>query len=398
MCSEKKAAVHKQKILVFISASYVSGLEVVTLHLIRQLKARGHDVRCVVNGWNDGVFKAKLDEANIPWYEVKLGWLYVTKPWWTLDTLAHWPGAYSRCRKILRDFDPDICHFCTYANVIMLYPLLKGRKSVHNLQETDEPSKKNLWIYGRLNRRIDLFTAVSGHIVKVLRNLNIPAEKIRLVYNGVPDLPVPAAASEPDRTPVRTPDRTPDRTSNRTPVLGIIGQVASWKGHETLIDATGILASSDQPADFVVAVFGNDKNAFAASLKARIAREGLEKYFVWKGFLPDQAAIYDQVDIVVVPSLSQEPCSLTILESMMRSKALIVSDRGGNPELVDHEDNGLIFPAESADKLAACIRLLLQDPAKAAGMAERAGAKARKSFTDSHMTDVYIETYTELWN
>jgi L-malate glycosyltransferase len=375
--------VNKKKILVFISASYVSGLEVVTLHLIRQLKERGHDVRCVVNGWNDGVFKQKLDESEIPWYQVKLGWLYVTRPWWTLDTLAHWPGAYGHCRKILRDFDPDICHFCTYANVIMLYPLLKGRKSVYNLQETHEPSKKDLWIYGKLNRRIDIFTAVSGHIVKVLRNLHIPAEKIRLVYNGVPVPPVlPARLLRP----------------GRTPVLGIIGQVASWKGHETLVDAVGILARSGNAADFVVAVFGNDKNDFATSLKTRIAREGLERHFVWNGFLPDQAAIYDQVDIVVVPSLSQEPCSLTILESMMRNKALIVSDRGGNPELVDHEDNGLIFSAENAGQLAACINLLLRNPDMAAEMAERAGAKVRKSFTDSNMTDIYISAYTELWN
>lgn len=376
-------AVNKKKILVFISASYVSGLEVVTLNLIRQLKAKGHDVRCVVNGWNDGVFKKKLDENKIPWYEVKLGWLYVTKPWWTLDTLAHWPRAYGHCRKILRDFDPDVCHFCTYANVIMLYPLLKGRKSVYNLQETHEPSKKDLWIYGKLNRRIDIFTAVSGHIVKVLRNLHIPAEKIRLVYNGVPVPPVLPARS---------------LTAGRTPVLGIIGQVASWKGHETLVDAVGILAGSGNAADFVVAVFGNDKNDFAASLKSRITREGLEKHFAWKGFLPDQAAIYDQVDIVVVPSLSEEPCSLTVLESMMQRKALIVSDRGGNPELVDHEDNGLIFAAEDADQLAACISLLLQNPDRAAAMAERAGVKARKSFTESNMTDIYISTYTELWN
>ncbi len=373
--------VYKKKVLVFISASYVSGLEVVTLHLMRQLKQRGHDVRCVVNGWNDGVFKQQLAEEQIPWYEEKLGWLYITKPWWTLDTLAHWPGAYRHCRKILRDFDPDICHFCSYANVMMLYPLLKGRKSVHNLQETDEPSKKNLWIYARLNHRINIFTAVSGHIVKVLRNLDIPAEKIRLVYNGVP---VPL-----ERTTA---------FGGRAPVLGIIGQVASWKGHDTLIDATRILANSGHKAEFTIAVFGNDKNEFGTALKARIAREGLEKFFIWKGFLQDQAAIYDQVDIVVVPSLSQEPCSLTILESMMRKKALIVSDRGGNPELVDHEDNGLVFPAEDAGKLSACITMLLQNPEKTALMAEKAGAKARKDFTDAHMTDVYIKAYTELWS
>lgn len=372
----------KKNILVFISASYVSGLEVVTLHLIRRLKEMGHEVRCVVNGWNDGVFRQKLDEAGIRWYEVKLGWLYVTKPWWTLDTLAHWPGAYRRCRKILRDFEPDICHFCNYANVLMLYPLLKGRKSVYNLQEADQPSQKNLWIYKKVNRRIDIYTAVSGHIVKVLRGLQVPPEKIRLIYNGVPVLPA-----------------VPDLVGpGRPAVLGIIGQVAAWKGHETLIDAMGILTSSGKAVDLTVSIYGNDKNAYAATLRDKIAKMGLERYFDWKGFVPDQSAIYGQVDIVGVPSLSEEPCSLTILESMMRGKGIIVSDRGGNPELVKDRHTGLVFPATDARALAECIRLFLRNPELAAGMGRQAEIEARQKYTDICMTDHYIKAYTELWS
>jgi len=372
----------KKKILIFISASYVAGLEVVTLHLIRQLKERGHDVRCVVNGWNDGVFKQKLNEAEIPWYEVKLGWLYVTKPWWTLDTLAHWPGAYKQCGRILRNFEPDICHFETYANVLMLYPLLKGRKTVYTLHETHEPSAKNLWIYKKLNRRINIHTAVSGHIVKVLKDLGIPAEKIRLIYNGVPVL-------------TATPQQP---MPQRPPVLAIIGQVASWKGHETLIDAVAILASSAGATDFTVAIFGNDKNAYAKELQDKIAQKGLERYFIWKGFVLEQSAIYSQVDIVAVPSLSQEPCSLTILESMMMGKGLIVSNRGGNPELVEDNRTGLVFPATDANALAACIRQFLVNPELTAAMGKQAGIVAREKYTDICMTDNYLKAYTELWN
>jgi glycosyltransferase involved in cell wall biosynthesis len=382
MYSKKRVVLNKKKILVFIGASYVSGLEVVTLHLIRQLKERGHDVRCVVNGWNDGVFKQKLDKAEIPWYEVKLGWLYVTKPWWTLDTLIHWPGAYLRCRKILRDFDPEVCHCCMYSNVLMLYPLLKGRKLVYNLQESQEATRKSLWIYKKLDRRIALYTAVSGHIVKVLRNLQIPSEKIRLIYNGVPLLTSLPEQPAPDRPPV----------------LGIIGQVASWKGHETLIDAVGILASSGEAADLTVSIFGNDKNAYATVLQDKIAKKGLERYFVWKGFVPDQQAIYRQVDIVAVPSLSGEPCSLTVLESMMRGKGVIVSDRGGNPELVEDRHTGLVFPATDANALAECIRLFLRDPEFAADMGRKAAIAARQKYTDICMTDNYIKAYMELWS
>jgi glycosyltransferase involved in cell wall biosynthesis len=269
----------------------------------------------------------------------------------------------------------------------MLYPLLRGRKAVYNLQETHEPSKKNLWIYGKLNRRIDLHAAVSGHIVKVLLDLRIPAEKIRLIFNGVPAPIAPAEQSTP-----------PSRIPGEPPVLGIIGQVASWKGHETLIDAVTILTRSGEAVDFTVAIFGNDKNAYAKLLQDKISQNGLERYFAWKGFVTDQSAIYSQVDIVAVPSLSQEPCSLTILESMMLGKALIVSDRGGNPELVEHKRTGLVFPATDANMLAVCIRQFLRDPELAAEMGRQAEMVARRKYTDICMTDNYIKAYTTLWS
>ncbi|PZQ98740.1 MAG: hypothetical protein DI539_29120, partial [Flavobacterium psychrophilum] len=60
----------KKRIVFFIGGSYVSGLEIITLHLIKELKQKGHEIYCVISGWNDGVFKGKLEDIDVPFEEV----------------------------------------------------------------------------------------------------------------------------------------------------------------------------------------------------------------------------------------------------------------------------------------------------------------------------------------
>ena len=375
----------KKKYLFVIGGSYVSGLEIVTLHLIKELKENGNQIRCVISGWNDGVFKNKLKELDVPFDEVKLGWVYISKPLWTLDTLIHWPAAYLAYKKILKNFNPDICHFCSYSTVLMLFPLLKNRNCVYNLQEPHAPTRKHLLIYRLLNKRIKIFTAVSQHIVQVLLALKIPREKIRLIYNGVPVLPGDVGQHSPG-SPV---------------IFAIIGQVVSWKGHETLIDAVDILVNSSCK-NFVVYIFGNDKNEYAGSLQKKIKNKSLESYFVWKGFVEKQDDIYRQVDVVIVPSLSQEPCSLTILESLMRGKAVVASDRGGNIELIDHERNGFIFTATDAGALASCMSLLLKNEQLISAVGNNGHIQALQKYTATRMREGYDKVYMEVvlgnWN
>jgi len=366
-----------KRILVVIGGSYVSGLEVVTLHLIKGLKDAGHEIRCLVNGWNDNHFKRLLDDLDVPYDEVKLGWLYITKPFWTLDTLVHLPGAYLKSRKIMKAFDPDILHFCNYASVIMLSSLLKNKNCVYNLQEPHAPTRTNLYFYRLVNRRIKVFTAVSDYIKKVLIDLRIPNDKIRVIYNGVPAI-----------------QQAFEKQPEQRIVFAIVGQVAAWKGHDTLVKAVDLLTRSGY-SSFEVKIFGNHKNAYAEELKKKIKDKQIESFFIWEGFVQDQDSIYNRSDVVVVPSLSQEPCSLTILEAMMRKKGLIVSDRGGNPELVNHQVTGLIFSAEDAGDLAGCLRTFLQDSSLIAALGEKAGQHAAKTFTADRMTQEYVSLYAE---
>jgi len=367
-----------KRILFFIGASYVSGLEIITLHLINEEKKRGNDVHCIICGWNDGVFKQKLNELGISFHEVKLGWIHFRKPLWTLDTLIHYPASYIKCRKIIKEFNPDICHFCSFSNIIMLYPLLK-KTGVYNLQETHLPSLKHRIIYRTINRKLQAYTAVSNHIVNVLKNLQVPANKIKLIYNGVPVEP-PTVARD---------------TSAGVVKFGIIGQVASWKGHETLIKAVEILKQKSITL-FCVQIYGNDKNEYSLFLKELINKKELNAYFEWKGFLKAQSDIYKNVDIVIVPSLSQEPCSLTIIESIMHGKAVVVSDRGGNPELIQHGETGLVFAAEDARALADHIENLLLNRSTIVSLGTKGYKRASEYLTVTRMVDEYDQVYNEI--
>ncbi|MEW9669823.1 glycosyltransferase family 4 protein [Ammoniphilus sp. 3BR4] len=52
--------------------------------------------------------------------------------------------------------------------------------------------------------------------------------------------------------------------------------------------------------------------------------------------------IYQLADVVVIPSLWQEPFGRVNLEAMASAKPVVASDRGGIPEVIKHEENGLI--------------------------------------------------------
>jgi UDP-N-acetylglucosamine:LPS N-acetylglucosamine transferase len=143
---------------------------------MKGLKEKGYDVRCVVNGWNDGDFKNRLSKINVTCYEVKLGWLYLTKPMWTFDTLRNYPQAYRKCKKIIQDFNPDIFHFTSYPVAIMLYPLI-GRNAIYTLHDTQLPTFKHLLIYKWLNKKIHTFVGVSNLISSTLENLKVTRRK-----------------------------------------------------------------------------------------------------------------------------------------------------------------------------------------------------------------------------
>jgi glycosyltransferase involved in cell wall biosynthesis len=76
---------------------------------------------------------------------------------------------------------------------------------------------------------------------------------------------------------------------------------------------------------------------------------------------------------------------------------VVVSDAGGNPEIVGQGgEAGLVFRAGDAADLAAKIRDLASDPPRRAAMRRAARERIVDNFTMQKMVDGYIRVYDEL--
>jgi glycosyltransferase involved in cell wall biosynthesis len=84
--------------------------------------------------------------------------------------------------------------------------------------------------------------------------------------------------------------------------------------------------------------------------------------------------------MVVLPSEWYENCPYTVLEAFAAGKAVIASDIGGIPELVEDGRQGLLFEPGHAAMLAERIRSLLNDPKRLELLGSNARWRAEEAF------------------
>jgi glycosyltransferase involved in cell wall biosynthesis len=100
------------------------------------------------------------------------------------------------------------------------------------------------------------------------------------------------------------------------------------------------------------------------------------------------------IDVLVMPSLNEEPAGLVVMEQMMRGCAVIVSDHGGGPELAG--DGGLTFPPGDAPALAQCLRRLLDEPGLIGELGRRARDRALAVFALDRMIEEHYRIFEKL--
>lgn len=84
---------------------------------------------------------------------------------------------------------------------------------------------------------------------------------------------------------------------------------------------------------------------------------------IFTGFMPHDKLryVYSAADIVVLPSVWQDPCPLVVLEAMASGTCLISTAVGGVPEVVKNGVNGLLLKAGDAEKTAQMIVEILSN-------------------------------------
>ena len=87
---------------------------------------------------------------------------------------------------------------------------------------------------------------------------------------------------------------------------------------------------------------------------------------------------------------------MTLLEAMAVEKPSVVTNVGGNPEIVQHGKTGLVTDSQNTEQFANAIEQLMSDKALAETMGKAAHQRYTDLFSEEHMVSKYQIIYEEL--
>jgi glycosyltransferase involved in cell wall biosynthesis len=369
------------EILIVCGAGIVSGKEIMALELGDGLVEGGRSVHFITSFWNNGDFPQRLKQRGIPTHVLPIGFISATLTKrcldMTLEQVRRWPGLLWGYSGLLRRLRPRKIVHTNWHHLLLLLPLLRPERDlfwVHDLV-LDLPQYRR--VFGWFERRVGAFVCVSEATACSLRKIGISAAKILVVHNGLRD---PANSVD---SVLRPSDRFR---------IGVVGQVNPWKGHDDLLEAFGLLARKNFPTE--LHIFGNGNAAYKADLTRRSLDLGVDARVRWHDYVSDRRLIYANLDVCVVPSRAQEALPTTALEAGFFGLPAIVTRRGGLPEIIEHDVNGLVVEAERPAEIADALSRLIEQPS----LRRRLGTNARHRALEHFGHERFVRDFLALLN
>ncbi|MFD2797259.1 glycosyltransferase family 4 protein [Promicromonospora vindobonensis] len=187
----------------------------------------------------------------------------------------------------------------------------------------------------------------------------VPAlgRRTRVVYNGVPG---PPASPEPDN------DAGPASGSAH---VVLVGRLSPRKGSDVALEAVARLRRTGRDVRLTLcgSVFAGYE-WFEDQLRARADEDDLAGAVQLVGYA-DPWAWFARGDVVVVPS-RVEPFGNVAVQAMLAGRPVVASRTQGLAEIVRDGETGLLVPPGDPAALADAIAALLDDPARAAALAD----------------------------
>ena len=241
-----------------------------------------------------------------------------------------------------------------------------------------------------LLRAVDRFVFVS-HDTRMQFGYPVAPSRGCIVYDGIDLHAIDAYAA---RQALHAEFSIPSGAK----VIGMVARVTAQKDHATLVRAATRIVPENQNVRFLIIGdhSGDDtQRREHAALLQQIAAAGLGTHFIFTGFRRDTERLLRGLDIFVLCT-HFEGFPLVILEAMAQAAPVIATAVGGIPEIVGHEETGLLHEHQNDVQLARHILRLLSDQALAVRLG-RAGRRLVKSrFTTGQFAVDIAAVYGQL--
>ncbi len=246
-------------------------------------------------------------------------------------------------------------------------------------------SQRHVAAYKWVNRWVHKIVAVSESIKRlVMSEEGVPEEKIEVVYNGI-HLP------ENGGPQIKNLTRKDIGAKEDDLVIMHVANLTPVKGHAHLLQAMARVLPECPKAKLVLVGEG----PLRGQLTELAGRLGLTNHVVFLGKREDAGQLLNMADICVLPSIS-EGMSNAILEYMAAGKPVVTTSVGGNPELVQNGETGILVDKENSEQLAKALVFLANTPHKRAEMGRNGYERVKKKFTMSAMVSTYTNRFASM--
>lgn len=301
---------------------------------------------------------------------------------------------YPTLWRLLREHRPAIVHTRNLA-ALEMQPVawaarVQGRihgehgRDVDDLDGSSVKYQRMRRLYAPfVQRYVALSQDLQGYLVD---RVGIAPGRIEQVYNGVDA----QRFSPPPGGPLPIPG-CPFSPADHW-LVGTVGRMQTVK-HQTLLVRAFVLALQQQPAlrhRLRLVLVG--EGPLRAQAQALLAEAGVADLAWLPGERSDVPAVMRGLHAFALPSLA-EGVSNTILEAMACGLPVVATRVGGNAELVQHGETGLVVPSDDLAAMAQALGRLAQQPQEAArlGAAGRSAVEAR--FSLQAMVGAYQRLY-----
>jgi glycosyltransferase involved in cell wall biosynthesis len=347
----------KLKVCLATMAPFLGGAEVAAERLAVGLRGAGHDVLVVVG--TEGPVLERLRHAGL---RCAYSPVHLTDKW-------HWVRyvrARGRLRRLLRRERPDVIHSNDLPTHQMVSDAARGlgipRVCHHRFPfggaAADWMNKYGAEHHVFVSRALmDELCGQSGRLRQSSR---------AVLYDG---LPLPPAPTPADRGQARARLGLPAGAV----LVTFAGQIIERKGVADLLRAWTLLRQENRGGAELLIV-GDDlqgEGKYRAAMEQLAGELSCPARFV--GFRKDVGDWLLASDVAVVPS-HVEPLGNATLEAMSYALPVLGCRVGGIPEMVVHEETGLLVPPRSPHDLAAALARLVTD----AELRRRLGRQGRE--------------------
>lgn len=312
---------------------------------------------------------------------------------WTIHQIGLAPGIlnrewHARAYKIAHAFQPDIVHGAVYEGEALAFGIgLRMPKIKVIMEETSDPVGRR-WTGNTLMRimclRADACVGVSPNVIGYLRDtLRIPARKLRLINNAVPEVPAPTTVHLANL-------RAFFGIGEDDVIIGSVGRLQdNHKRFSDIIRALPMIRSAQPRARLLIVGDGQDR-----SMLEQLARDiGQSEAVIFAGYQSSPRDFYHLMRIFVLASAS-EAFGLVLVEAMLAGVPVVATEVGGIPFVLDAGKAGVLVPPMQPDALAEAVIGLLADLPASNDLCAAGLARAHTAFT----AERYIKEVADLYN